>query len=557
MPRPTARNLAPNLRRRGSRTPDAAAGTGQGLIDLLPSVEVELATTDKKLAKVTADAVVLAVQKTPAGPVVLLPADAKGLPLDLEEQAKAVGATGAADEVKKLAAPKGSPWPSIVLTGLGTGDESPSHVEALRRSAGSATRALGKTDHAVFAFPVESVEEAAAVAEGIALGAYGFRAQKAKTAHSVGAPLTRATVLTSGIEAQEQELTAAVNRAEVLGRAVSRARTLVTLSPDVVFPESVAELAQALADGSTTSGKSSGELTVEVLDESELRAGGFGGLIGVGQGAARPPRLVRIGWEPKSPVESVALVGKGITFDSGGLSLKPANSMMTMKSDMAGAAAVLATVFAAAEAQLPVSVTGWLCLAENLPSGTATRPGDVITIRGGRTVEVLNTDAEGRLVLADGLVAAREEDPGLLLDIATLTGAQMVALGTRTAGVMGDDDAVETVLAASVASGEDLWPMPLPQHLRASLDSDVADLKNIGDRNGGMLVAGLFLKEFAGAQEAAGESAVEPVGPWAHLDIAGPSFNEDGPWGYTPKQGTGFGVRTMFSVIEMVGGEPV
>lgn len=544
MPRSSAASRQRTARPSQKSTPESPT-----LMQLLPSQSVSIAATDKKLGKSTADAVVIAVAKTPEGPSVVLPADAKALPENLQEQAVSVGATGAVDDVRKIAAPKGSPWPVIVLTGLGKGPEANSVAEALRRAAGAATRALSRTEHAVFALPVATVEEAAAVAEGISLGAYAFAAQKGKSAHTVGAPLLKATLLTNGLDAKA--VTAAVHRAEVLGRAVNRARTLVTLSPDTVYPAAVAQLAQDLAS------QTAGGISVEVLDESELAQGGFGGLIGVGQGASRPPRLVRIGWEPKKPVESVGLVGKGITFDSGGLSLKPANSMMTMKSDMAGAAAVLATVFAAAEAQLPVSVTGWLCLAENMPSSTATRPGDVITIRGGRTVEVLNTDAEGRLVLADGLVAAREEDPGLLLDIATLTGAQMVALGTQVAGVMGDDDAVETVLAASVASGEDLWPMPLPHHLRASLDSDVADIKNIGDRNGGMLTAGLFLKEFAGAEEAAEESAIEPVGPWAHLDIAGPSFNESKPWGYTPKQGTGFGVRTMFAAIELVAGRPV
>ncbi|MDO5619383.1 leucyl aminopeptidase [Kocuria sp.] len=542
MPRTTSR-------RRSARAAENTTASAPALIELLPQESVAVTATDKKLAKLSADALVVAVAKTPAGPDVLMPLDAKGLPENLQEQAQTVGASGAADEVLKIAAPKGSAWSLIVLTGLGTGEESGSEVEALRRAAGAATRALTKTQHAVFALPVETLEEAGAVAEGIALGAYSFAAQKGKTAHTVGAPLAKATVLAPGLDSKA--LVAACSRADTVGRAVSRARTLVTLSPDTVYPAAVAQLAEDLAE------RSSGAVSVEILDEAELAQGGFGGLIGVGQGASRPPRLVRVGWEPKNPVESVALVGKGITFDSGGLSLKPAQSMETMKSDMAGAAAVLATVFAAAEAELPVSVTGWLCLAENMPSSTATRPGDVIRIRGGRTVEVLNTDAEGRLVLADGLVAAREEDPGLLLDIATLTGAQMVALGTRTAAVMGDDDAVETVLAASVASGEDLWPMPLPHHLRASLDSEVADLKNIGDRNGGMLSAGLFLKEFAGAQEAAEESAVEPVGPWAHLDIAGPSFNDSKPWGYTPKQGTGFGVRTMFAAVELVAGQPV
>ena len=212
--------------------------------------------------------------------------------------------------------------------------------------------------------------------------------------------------------------------------------------------------------------------------------------------------------------------------------------MEAMKSDMAGAAAVLHTVVAAARLELPVAVTGWLCLAENMPSGTAQRPSDVITIRGGKTVEVLNTDAEGRLVMADGLVAAVEEKPDVVLDIATLTGAQLVALGHRVSAVMGTDDVRGEVVAAAEATGEQFWPMPLPADLRAGLKSKVADIANISDRFGGMLTAGIFLQEFVGTT------------PWAHLDIAGPAFNERSAHGYTPVGGTGVGVRTLLALLE-------
>jgi leucyl aminopeptidase len=200
---------------------------------------------------------------------------------------------------------------------------------------------------------------------------------------------------------------------------------------------------------------------------------------------------------------------------------------------------VLHTVLAAAALKLPVAVTGYLCLAENMPSGTAQRPSDVITQRGGTTVEVLNTDAEGRLVLADGLAAACEEKPDAVIDIATLTGAQVVALGTRVSAVMGTDDLRASVVRAADESGEQFWPMPLPDELRAGLTSQVADLTNVaGDRNGGMLTAGVFLREFVGST------------PWAHLDIAGPAFNEHAAWGYTTKGGTGVGVRTMLRLLE-------
>lgn len=549
------------MARTASSLPRSSARAGREvqsrppLIDLVPAGGLELVGSSAKPSSIAAEAIVLGVEKTPDGPVIALPLDAEGLPRDLQEQAELLGVRGSADEVRTLPAPAKSAWDLIVLSGLGDGRETDSREESLRRAAGAAARSLSRRDHALLALPAETAEEAAAVAEGAALGAFAFTAQKHVTRAAVGAPLRRATVLAPDVP--RVELDAALTRAGILGRAVALSRTLTDLSPDTAYPEAIADLARDCAAAATPGAK--GELSVEVLEEAELEAGGFGGLIGVGQGAAHGPRLVRIGWEPASPVDHVALVGKGITFDSGGLSLKPPASMMTMKSDMSGAASVLAAVLAAAEAGLPVAVTGWLCLAENMPSSTATRPGDVISIRGGRTVEVLNTDAEGRLVLADGLVAAREEDPGLLLDIATLTGAQMVALGTRTAAVMGDDDAVEIVLSASVSSGESLWPMPLPHHLRGSLDSEVADLKNMGDKNGGMLVAGLFLQEFGGAEHTGSADDLRPegpAGPWAHLDIAGPSFNEGSAWGYTPKQGTGMGVRTMFCVLEHVAGLP-
>jgi leucyl aminopeptidase len=213
---------------------------------------------------------------------------------------------------------------------------------------------------------------------------------------------------------------------------------------------------------------------------------------------------------------------------------------------MAGAAAVLSAVLAVAELGLPVKVTGWLCLAENMPSGTATRPSDVLTMFGGKTVEVLNTDAEGRLVMADGIAAASLEQPDVILDVATLTGAQVVALGNRTAAVMGDEGVSNAIKAAADRAGELFWPMPLPEELRASLDSQVADLANIGERMGGMMTAAVFLNEFVG--EGADGSTI----PWAHLDIAGPAFNEGAPYGYTPKHGTGVAVRTLVSYVEDV-----
>jgi leucyl aminopeptidase len=266
----------------------------------------------------------------------------------------------------------------------------------------------------------------------------------------------------------------------------------------------------------------------------------MGGLLGVNRGSEQPPRFIELSYAPEGARLSLALVGKGITFDSGGLCIKPATGMVTMKSDMAGAAAVAAAILVIAELGLPVAVTGYLCLAENMPSSLALRPGDVVTLRGGKTVEIINTDAEGRMVLGDGICLASEAKPDVIVDIATLTGAQMVALGSRVAGVMGnDDDFRSRVVAAGGAEGEDSWAMPLPRDLRAGLDSTVADLAHKADRWGGMLTAGLFLQEFVG----------EGI-PWAHVDIAGPSFNEKGPDGVTPKGGTGYGVATLVNLVE-------
>jgi leucyl aminopeptidase len=261
----------------------------------------------------------------------------------------------------------------------------------------------------------------------------------------------------------------------------------------------------------------------------------------VGKGSSHPPRLVRLEYAPEGAAMVLALAGKGITFDSGGLSLKPAKSMETMKCDMGGAAAVLAAMQAIAVLRLPVKVVGYLPLAENMPGGTAQRPSDVLTVYGGTTVEVANTDAEGRLVLADALARSAADRPDVLIDVATLTGAQVVALGPRLGAVMSNDDALrEAVVKAAARAGEPMWPMPLPAELRKGLDSSVADLVNVApERHGGMLVAGLFLREFV------------PEGVrWAHLDIAGPAFNSDDPHGYTPKGGTGAATRTLIQLAQ-------
>lgn len=484
----------------------------------------DLSFTSKDLSSLTTDALVIGVVQTPSGPA-LSPSDALPEAVRTNIDLTLLGVSGALDTVTRIPG-VGLSAKIIVLTGLGC--VTAVTPEALRRAAGAATRTLGGVSSVVIALPTAEEHDVAAVAEGALLGAYAFRAYRtgdAATANTPPASITIATPL-----ARQARVKAAGDRAQVVAAAVHATRDLVNTAPNDLFPAAFAEIAKTAAKGTG--------VKVTVLDEKALTAGGYGGLLGVGLGSTRGPRLVKLSYTPAKAAAKVALVGKGITFDSGGISIKPAKGMEAMKSDMAGAAAVLHTVLAAAKLGLPVAVTGWLCLAENMPSGTAQRPSDVITVRGGKTVEVLNTDAEGRLVLADGLVAAGEENPDVILDIATLTGAQMVALGTRVSAVMGSDDVRAAVADAAEAAGEQFWPMPLPGELRASMDSTVADIANIGDRFGGMLVAGLFLKEFTGGT------------PWAHLDIAGPSFNEGSAFGYTPVGGTGVGVRTMLAYLE-------
>ncbi|WP_456824217.1 leucyl aminopeptidase [Cellulomonas sp. P5_E12] len=486
-----------------------------------------LTLTSQDPARLAVDALVVAVAQQDGTPTIL---GAERLPKDLRAQladAAALGITGATDEVRRLPG-TGLVATVVVLTGVGPADKIT--PEVLRRAAGAATRELAGTARVGLALPADDAASVAAVAEGALLGAYSYTRYRASEA-AKRAPVSVLQLVTA--HPRDRAAVAAVARAEIVAAAVHGTRDLVNAAPNDLYPAAFADIAKAAAKDSGAKG-----LKVTVLDDKALAAGGYGGLIGVGQGSVRGPRLVKVAYAPSRPKAKVALVGKGITFDSGGISIKPAAGMEAMKSDMAGAAAVLHTVLAAARLELPVAVTGWLCLAENMPSGTAQRPSDVLTIRGGKTVEVLNTDAEGRLVMADGLVAAVEEKPDVVIDIATLTGAQLVALGHRVSAVMGTDDVRGEVVAAAETSGEQFWPMPLPADLRAGLKSKVADLANIADRFGGMLTAGIFLQEFVGQT------------PWAHLDIAGPAYNERAAHGYTPVGGTGVGVRTLLALLE-------
>jgi leucyl aminopeptidase len=443
---------------------------------------------------------------------------------EIEVALKALSARGGAEQATRVVA-RSLPVASVLAIGLGKPrDEWP--AEDIRRAAGVAARALSDTETLVTT--LSELDPEAAV-EGLILGAYRFTDfRSAKTAPKEPA-LAKVVALSTAKGAK-----ASVARAADVAAAVATARDFVNTPPSHLFPAEFAERAKAL-------GESVG-LDVELLDDKALEKAGYGGVVGVGKGSARPPRLVRLshrGGKSKN-AKKVALVGKGITFDTGGISIKPAANMHHMTSDMGGAAAVIATVVLAAKQQLPIDVVATVPMAENMPSADAQRPGDVLTQYGGITVEVLNTDAEGRLILADAIVRACEDQPDYLIETSTLTGAQTVALGARTPGVMGSEEFRDRVATLSQQVGENAWPMPLPEELKEELKSTVADLANVSSsRYAGMLVAGVFLREFVadGVQ-------------WAHLDVAAPAYNTGGPWGYTGKGGTGVPTRTMFAVLE-------
>jgi leucyl aminopeptidase len=486
------------------------------------TVSPEPATT------IDTDVLVIGVSKTSDGPRLLSDDPAVAA---LQDQLELIGVSGAVDELRRLPSSTGSAR-SIALVGLG----STTTPDDLRYAAGTAARQLRGIDSLVIALPTTTPEDVLAVLEGASIGAYGYTEYRVSSLKSTKAPAS--TIIVASAVPDSANL---VERASATALAVHTVRDLVNAPPSHIYPETLAQASVDLAKGLP--------VEVEVLAEEELAAGGFGGILGVGLGSSRGPRLVKVTYSPAGAERHLALVGKGITFDSGGLSLKPPASMIGMKYDMTGAATALAVTLAAAQLALPVRITAWLCIAENMPSGTAARPNDVLTMRGGKTVEVLNTDAEGRLILADGIVAAGEEDPDAIIDIATLTGAQVVALGNRYVGAMGDDALVTQIVATATRVGETLWPMPLPAYLRPLLNSDVADIANIkpGNVASGMLIAGVFLQDFVGST---GEGDAARTIPWAHLDIAGPAENAGGGYGYTPHGPTGVTVRSLLALAE-------
>ncbi|WP_080794009.1 leucyl aminopeptidase [Corynebacterium pacaense] len=430
-------------------------------------------------------------------------------------QLEAVGATAKRNEITRVPGIEGVT--SVIAVGLGKAEELDD--ETLRRATGSAARSLRGVE--VAATTIGDLGLAAAVT-GFGLGSYSFKGLRRET----GEPESPAPSI-HFLGGDKSEFVTA----QVITESVIFARDLVNTPSSHLYPESYAVIAANEA--------AKHNLDVEILDEKQLEAAGYGGILAVGNGSSRKPRLLRLTWKGKKSAKSVALVGKGITFDTGGISLKPGANMDNMISDMGGSAAMIASIIAAARLNLRINVTATIPMAENMPSGDAFRPGDVITHYGGITSEILNTDAEGRLILADAIVRACEDNPDYLIDAATLTGAQLVALGIRTAGVMGTAEFRDRVALTGREVGEQAWAMPLPEELDEEITSPVADLRNVtNSRFAGMSAAGRYLQEFVA-------DGVE----WAHVDIAGPAYNTAGAYGYTPKRATGAPVRTFVELL--------
>jgi leucyl aminopeptidase len=488
-----------------------------------------LAISRSAPATAAAEILVLGVHKTDDGP--RLASDDAAF-ASLQPSLAQIGMSGSPDEVRRL--PGVGDGIPIALVGLGTGTPD---ADALRFAAGSAARQLTGIERLAIALPIASAEDAAAVLEGAAIGAYAYTGYRVGSLGTTKTPADEITVhVPEDLAADDDVLVA---RAGAIGAAIHTVRDLVSTPASDLYPETLAAAAEDLARELP--------VEVEVLDEHALADGGYGGILGVGAGSVRPPRLVTLRYAPQGAVRHLSLVGKGITFDTGGLQVKPATGMINMKYDMTGAVTVLAVLIAVARLGLPIRVTARMCIAENMVSGSSMRPNDVLRIRGGNTVEVLNTDAEGRLVLADGLVDASAESPDVLIDVATLTGAARTALGERYIPVMGDQALAAQITEVGAGVGETYWYMPMPAELRSMLDSDIADIANGRPAQpiGGMLVAAHFLKHFIGQGDTA-------PGAWAHLDIAGPANNPGAGWGMTPKGPTGITVRTLIALAEVL-----
>jgi leucyl aminopeptidase len=422
------------------------------------------------------------------------------------------------------------------LVAVGLGDADAVDVEAVRRAAGVAARQLENAASVTLALPAPDAAHVRAVVEGFRSGGYRYAGRKKDAPRA--AP---AEVVVLSDAARRQEAVAAIGTAGLVEDLADRVRDWVNTPPNELVPTVFADQVVALGKERRRVAR----VRTDVYDVPWLEQHGCGGILAVGNSSVHPPRLVRMRWAHRKPVASVVLVGKGITYDSGGLTIKPGGSMATMKYDMAGAGAVVAATHAIAALDLPVAVTTYAPMAENLISGAATRPGDVIRTYGGKTVEVTNTDAEGRLLLADALGLAVEDRPNLILEISTLTGPCVTALGDRVAGVFGDDDPVRRLEEAARARGELVWRLPIPERIEEQVrtDSGVADvLQHNWVRWGSASYAAAFLCQFTDGV------------PFAHLDIAGPAWNGGAAWGQVPAGATGFGVRTLVEAVAALAG---
>jgi leucyl aminopeptidase len=503
-----------------------------------------LSLVDTDPAESAVDAIVIGLHSQPEEDGALLPAaGAESIAAAFDGKLTAtlalLGASGAPGEVTKLATLGTVSAPLLIAVGLGNEPTGPApDLETLRRGAGAAVRALAGSGTVALALPTADDDAAGpvlrAVLEGALLGGYRFAGYKTKPAKGRREPVAELRLHVP--DAADETALAEVRRAEIVARSVRLTRDWVNEPPNVLRPADFADRVTAAAEGTG--------LEVEVLDFEQLKAGGYGGIVAVGQGSDAPPRLVKLSYTPDGVTDPkrVALVGKGITFDTGGVSIKPSAGMWEMKSDMAGAAAVAATLLAVAALKPGVAVSGYLAIAENMPSGSAYRPGDVITMFNGKRVEVFNTDAEGRMVLGDAMARACADGTDYLFEASTLTGGQVISLGKRISGLMGSDEATALVEAAGTVVGEPAWRMPLPDDVRKGMESEIADICQTNanlDRAGHMLQGGVFLREFVA-------EGVE----WAHIDIAGPSYHTGEPNGYWTKGGTGVPVRTFLQLLE-------
>lgn len=461
----------------------------------------------------------------------------KQLKLGLTDELAALGFHGGLGEVARLSTRGKARAPRLLVAGLG--EAGSVTRDTLRKAAGAAARDTAQESTLAVVVPgalpeadTDGVAVTQALVEGAGLGAYAYTEHRTDTK---GLPSLESVFFLAGEGRSPASMKEGVANGRSVVRGVSITRDLVNTPP---FAKRPPDLADRIAETAKASG-----LKVKISDQRALEKGGFGGILGVGRGSSVEPRLVELTYDPPRARGHVVLVGKGITFDSGGLSLKTSEGMKTMKSDMGGAAAVVGAMAVLGDLGVRTKVTGLAALAENMPSGDAIRVSDVLTHYDRTTVEVMNTDAEGRLVLADALAYGAESKPDAMIDLATLTGAQIVSLGSQIAALMGTDDGVCGALeSAAQSSGERIWRLPLPEEYADHLKSEVADLKNIGKgREAGTVIAGMFLKNFTHDT------------PWAHLDIAGPAFSEEGDAYLTPKGGTGAGVRTLVHYLRDLG----